>query len=378
VRDLVVKNDDLVVATHGRGFWILDNITPLRQVNSVDGIVDRKLIPAAINHPGNSDHRETMLFKPQTALRIRANLNTDTPLPPDEPAGENPPDGAMIDYVLAKDATGPVTIEIKDSKGGLVRKYSSMDVLKEPDPSRLKIPSYWIRPSQSVSPNAGMHRFLWDMHYPPVPDVEPEFPMSATYLNTAPNPTSPWVMPGDYTVTLIVDGKNFTHPLKVQMDPRVKTSSADLQEQFDLSWKLYQLRLKLAPVGKIFDEVAEQLTKLKARAAEQPDLTEKLEVFAQTLMSFGPPHPRPGAPPSLFVWDATVGLFNEIQNADAAPTAAVKTAVEDLATKIGPLIDRWQKVLNSDLPGLNQQLRRAGFPEITLGAANPEPDIKPR
>ena len=114
-----------------------------------------------------------------------------------------------------------------------------------------------------------MHRFMWDMHYTPIAGVEPEFPIAATYRNTAPQATSPWVVPGDYTVTLSVDGKTFTQPLKVIMDPRVKTSAADLQEQFDLSWRLYQLRLKLAPVGKKFDEIAEQLTKLKARAAER-------------------------------------------------------------------------------------------------------------
>src|SRR5206468_7755577 len=138
VRDLIIKNDNLIVATHGRGFWILDNITPLRQFNQ--------------------NEHETLLFKPQTALRVRANLNTDTPLPPDEPTGENPPDGAMIDYSLAKDPTGPVTIEIKDSKGELVRKYSSSDVPTEPNPKRLKIPKYWIRPAQSVVTKAGIHR----------------------------------------------------------------------------------------------------------------------------------------------------------------------------------------------------------------------------
>src|SRR5207244_6322700 len=108
VRGPIFKKSASVVGPHGRGFWILDNTTPLRQFN------------------GNQ--REDLLFKPQTALRVRANLNTDTPLPPDEPAGENPPDGAMIDYSLAKDAVGPVTIEIKDSKGASVRKYSSADV----------------------------------------------------------------------------------------------------------------------------------------------------------------------------------------------------------------------------------------------------------
>jgi hypothetical protein len=344
VRDLIVKGDDLVVATHGRGFWILDNITPLRQA------------------PKNTG--EDLLFKPQTALRVRANLNTDTPLPPDEPAGENPPDGAMIDYFLSKDARGPVIIEIKDGKGQSVRKYSSTDALVEANPKRLRIPSYWIRPLQSVSTKAGMHRFLWDMHYTPVPGVDPEFPMQATYRNTAPEATSPWVMPGEYTIALTLDGKTFNQPLTVTMDPRVKASAADLQEQFDLSSQLYQLRLKLAPIGKTFDDIAEQLTKLKAKAAERPDVTEKLEGFAQTLMKFGPPQPHPGARPSFFVLQSTTHLFNEIEGADSAPTAVVKETVTDLRTKIGPMMEAWQKLLASDLPALNQQLKQAEFQEI--------------
>ena len=344
VRDLIIKNDDLIVATHGRGFWILDNITPLRQFNR--------------------NQREDLLFKPQSALRVRANLNTDTPLPPDEPAGENPPDGAMIDYFLLKEASGPVTIEIKDGKGQLVRKYSSADMRVQPNPKRLRIPSYWIRPLQSVSTKAGMHRFLWDLHYTPVPGVEPEFPMQATYRNTPPAATSPWAVPGNYTVTLTAGGKTFSQPLTVTMDPRVKASPAALQEQFDLSWKLYQLRLKLAPIGKKFDSIAEQLTKLRAKAAERPDVTQKLEAFAQTLIKFGPPHPRPGAPPSLFVLESTRRLFNEIEGSDAAPTAAVKAAVADLDAKIGQVMDGWRQLLESDLPGLNQQLKQAGLPEI--------------
>jgi photosystem II stability/assembly factor-like uncharacterized protein len=347
VRDLLVKNDDLVVATHGRGFWILDNIMPLRQ--------------------WNQSQRENLLFKPQTALRVRGNLNTDTPLPPDEPAGQNPPDGAIIDYFLSKDATGPVTVEIKNNKGASVRKYSSTDVPVKPDPKRLKIPTYWIRPPQLLSTNAGMHRFLWDMHYMPVPGVEPDFPISATHRNTAPTPTSPWVAPGNYTVVLTVDGKSFTEPLTIQMDTRVKTSAADLAEQFDLSWKLYQLRLTLAPIGKKFDDINEQLTKLKARATERPDITEKLEAFAQTLTQFGPPHPRLGAPPSLFVLESTVRLFNEIESVDAAPTAAAKAAVADLQTKVGPVMEAWRKLLDTDLPVLNQQLKQAGFSEIKSG-----------
>jgi hypothetical protein len=334
----------LVAATHGRGFWILDNITPLRQL-------DRSKI-------------NSLLFKPQIALRVRDNLNPDTPLPPDEPAGENPPDGAMIDYFLAKDVTGPVTIEIKDSKGQSVRKYSSNDAPEKYDPKKLRIPEYWIRPLQSVSTKAGMHRFLWDMHCTPVADVEPDFPISATYRNTAPTSTSPWVAPGDYTVVLTVDGKDFAQPLAVAMDPRVKASAADLAEQFQLAWQLYQLRLKVAPIGKMFDDIAEQLAKLKARAAERPDVTQKLEGFAQTLMKLGPPHPRPGAPPSLFVLESTTRLFNEIEAADAAPTAAVKNATADIQSQVGPAMETWRKLLDVDLPALNQELKQAGFDEI--------------
>jgi hypothetical protein len=297
-------------------------------------------------------------------LRIRANQNTDTPLPPDEPAGENPPDGAMIDYFLSKDANGPITIEITDGKGQSIRKFSSADKPVEANPKRLRIPSYWIRPPQLVSTKAGMHRFLWDMHYTPIAGVEPEFPISATYRNTAPQATSPWVVPGDYTVTLTIDNKSFSQPLTVAIDPRVKASTANLQEQFDLSWRLYQLRLKLAPIGQKFGEIADQLLKLKARAAERPDLTQKLEEFVQTLMKFGPPHPRPGAPPSFFVLDSTTRLFDDVQSADAAPTAATKAAAADLETKVEPIMDAWRKLLESDLPVLNQQLKQAGFPEI--------------
>jgi photosystem II stability/assembly factor-like uncharacterized protein len=344
VRDLIVKDDDLVVATHGRGFWILDNITPLRQLNN--------------------DQHENMLFKPQTALRVRANLNTDTPLPPDELAGENPPDGAMIDYFLSKNASGPVTIEIKDAKGASVRKYSSQDKPVEANPKRLRIPSYWICPPQSVSTTMGPHRFLWDVHYAPVPNVEPEFPISATYRNTMPQATSPWVLPGDYTITLTTDGKAFTQPLTVAMDPRVKASAAQLQEQFDLSWRLYQLRLKLAPIGEKFEEIVRQLTKLKAGAAERSDVTQKLEAFTQTLQAFGPPHPRQGAPPSFFVLESTTHLFDDVQGADAAPTAATKAAVTDLESKVGSVMNAWHKIIESDLPVLNQELKQAGFPEI--------------
>jgi photosystem II stability/assembly factor-like uncharacterized protein len=222
IRDLVIKDDDIVVGTHGRSFWILDNITSLRQLKN-----------ATVKQP-------TILFKPQNAIRVRWSMYTDTPLPQEEPAGQNPPDGAMIDYYLAEKASN-INLEILDAKGQLIRKYSSGDTLyKIPD---VNIPHYWIRPQQVLSADAGSHRFLWDMHYAPL-NVPPSYPIAAVYENTAPQETSPWVMPGIYTARLTVDGKTTTQHFEVKMDPRVKTSKKDLQLQHELGLMCYNNILK--------------------------------------------------------------------------------------------------------------------------------------
>ncbi len=222
IRDLVIKDDDIVVGTHGRSFWILDDITALRQMNG-------PLLKSPL-----------ILYKPQTACRIRWNMNTDTPLPQEEPAGENPPDGAVIDYYL-KDAGKEVTLEIRDSKSNLIRKYSSPDQPESISPGN--IPPYWIRPQQILSAEKGSHRFMWDLHYQPAGDPA-SIPMSATYMNTAPGFRSPWVMPGNYTVTLTCDGQALTKSFEVKMDPRVKTANADLQQQHDLSLLCYKGKAK--------------------------------------------------------------------------------------------------------------------------------------
>lgn len=217
IRDLAIKDDDIVVGTHGRSFWILDNISALRQLGNT-----------ALNQPA-------ILFKPQKTYRVRWNMYTDTPLPQEEPAGQNPPDGAMIDYFIASKANN-VSLEIADAKGNIVRKYSNADTLyKIP---AVNIPDYWIRPQQVLSAEPGSHRFLWDMHYTPL-NVPPSYPISAIYESTAPGTTSPWVMPGTYTAKLIVNGTTYSQSFEIVMDPRVKTSKKDLQLQHDLSLSTY-------------------------------------------------------------------------------------------------------------------------------------------
>jgi photosystem II stability/assembly factor-like uncharacterized protein len=221
IRDLTIHEDDLVAGTHGRSFWILDDISPLRQMS------------AAI---ASSD---AYLFKPQTAVRVRWDKNTDTPLPPDEPAGQNPPDGAILYYYL-KNAADLVVVDVMDAAGKLVRHYSSAD--RPPPPENdLTYPTYWIRPPQIPPAAAGMHRFVWDLRYTPPDALRHDYPMTAIYHDTPREPRGPIALPGAYTVKLTIDGKSFTQPFTVKMDPRVKTPPVALKQQFDLAMKVAEM-----------------------------------------------------------------------------------------------------------------------------------------
>lgn len=220
IRDLVVKDDDLVIGTHGRSFWILDNISSLRQINA-------------------ATKNQMALFKPAVATRVRWNMNTDTPLPPEEPAGENPPDGAMIEYYLPSNTTNIVQIDILNQQKEIVRTFKSNDTLYTIP--ALNIPLYWIRPQSILSDKSGMHRLLWDMKYAPL-NIPVSYPMTAVKNNTAPDANAPWVLPGVYTVRLTVGAKIVEQVLEIKMDPRVKTSIVDLQRQHALSKACYDAR----------------------------------------------------------------------------------------------------------------------------------------
>ncbi len=218
IRDLIIKDDDLVVGTHGRGFWILDNITALRQWKT-----------ATATAPFT-------LFTPAVATRVRYSMYTDTPVPPDEVRAENPPDGAMIDYFLAHDAQR-VQLEIVDAAGRIVRTVSSSDPTAAPIDAG-NWPSYWFRPAAAPSTKAGLQRFTWDLHYAR-PTEQCSLPISGTPFNTKCEPEGPWVLPGTYTARLTVDGQMQTRPFTVRMDPRVKTPRAQLRLQHDLSVALF-------------------------------------------------------------------------------------------------------------------------------------------
>ncbi|MCX6368330.1 MAG: glycoside hydrolase [Armatimonadetes bacterium] len=193
IRDLVVHDDDLVVGTHGRSFWILDSITALRQLSSE---------PVA-------------LYAPTVAYLVDWNRNTDTPLPPEEPAGQNPPDGVVIDYYLALTAK-EVRLEVRDAQGKVVRKWSSTDKPEFIDPLKLTVDPRWARPWQPLLATSGSHRFIWNLRqYAPASGLG----MDAIWQNT-PTSKAPWVAPGAYTLHLTVDGKTSEQKLDVKPDPR--------------------------------------------------------------------------------------------------------------------------------------------------------------
>jgi hypothetical protein len=192
-------------------------------------------------------------------------MYTDTPVPQEEPAGDNPPDGAMIDYYLNAPAR-EVRIDILyqtymgfELNGKLVRTYSNTDTLYKI--GNVNIPHYWIRPQQTLSTEPGHHRFVWDMKYTPL-NISPSYPISATYRNTEPNPTSPWIMPGHYIVRLTVDGRIFNQTFNILMDRRVKASQKTLQSQYDLSLQCYEGRKECM---KIIDEIHLYRSQLKSQ-----------------------------------------------------------------------------------------------------------------
>jgi hypothetical protein len=315
------------------------------------------------------------LFKPQLTYRVRWDLNTDTPLPPDVPTGENPPDGAVIDYYLQSSAADPVTLEIRDAAGKTVRRCSSADPIPAIDPM-LEIPTYWVRPPQKLSGDAGVHRFLWDLRYTPISGVKPEYPIAAVPHNTAPQATSPWVMPGQYTVILTVGGKSYSQPLTVQMDPRVKTSAADLEKQFQLSYKIYAHLLEVVPANSRLTATRKQVAALQKQA--QGDVQAAVNALDQKLQALsGDQGRRPGPggeTPGLNGLQTRLStLFGVLQEVDAAPTTQATTAAAELERQIPPVMQAWQAIQARDIPELNAKLKSANLQEIKV-EANPEPE----
>jgi len=348
MRDLLVKDDDLIVATHGRSFWILDDISPLRQLAA----------EAGKNPP--------MLFTPAAAWRVRRDTNTDTPLPPDEPAGENPPDGAIIDYDLPHDANGPVTLEILESNGKLLRRYNSEDP-SAPTPEQLRtdlIPPYWPQLRGPLPATAGMHRWVWDLHETTPTATSPSYPIAAVPNRTPLIPEGTLVLPGAYTVRLTVDGRSESQALTVKMDPRVHVSTGDLEALHSAQVTMAASLDALARADLAAHSVAEQLA-----APQNSAIAAQLAVFSaaiKTLLGGSGADAAKHAPGIDEVTTEAAGLYDQLQQADAAPTSALLDACAHVETEGEEVLPKWEEFKQKQLPALDDELRKANHPAIDL------------
>ena len=296
IRDIEVHGSDVVIATHGRSFWILDDVAPLREVS-----------PAL---PGE----RARLFAPEPAVRIHPATFQGTPLPKDEPIGENRPRGAILDYWIAPPGASSVTLEIRNARGEEIRRFSSGDALKAPDPSKLVVTADWEPPPPPLSAAAGMHRFVWNLRTTPRAELSsPDDESAATGL---------WAPPGKYMARLRVDGREFERSFDVIVDPRVRASAADLAAQFDLSRRVEGEQVRLAVPLHAADGLAR---KLAAIAGPAELLADRDAIAGRLLAVLGKPdkYMQAGADYATLNGMAVVlsRFAGALESADAAPTA---------------------------------------------------------
>ncbi|HEX3867762.1 MAG TPA: hypothetical protein VHV78_13465, partial [Gemmatimonadaceae bacterium] len=390
VRDIQVKDDstcrcaDLVAGTHGRGFWILDDLAPLR---------------AAAEVRAAESSRSAYLVKPLMAVRLRFATNDPTPWPPEMPAGEDPAPGAPIDYYLAGAASGPVKLEILDARGKVARSYTSEmqppAVTPATDPVRYNamcqqtpnladcaLPLYWPAPPTSLSAAAGMHRFNWDLHLDPIGETAGGRgggggSNGAVPHRTYPSVNAPWAPPGAYTVRLTVDGKSYTQPIALRLDPRVKTPAAGLTQLASLTRDLYDGAATAHTAYRQAREVAAQLGRVSGV---------DVSALKAVIDSIAPPAAAGGrggrggrgggrggfggaaaeGPPTLEGASAAMlTAAMAMQNADVTPTASEVANAARARTQQTVAMARWAKV-KAGIAAVNAKLKAAGQSAIAI------------
>jgi photosystem II stability/assembly factor-like uncharacterized protein len=389
VRDLQIKDDstclcsDLIAGTHGRGFWILDDITPLRQ--SMDA--------QAAQQKGDA-----FLFKPATAVRVRFGTNDPTPWPPELPAGENPLPGGIIDYNLAKNASAPVRLEILDGAGKVVRHYTSADPVRTPHPALdpeaynklcqqnpnaqdCGLPLYWPAAPIRLSPNTGFHRFTWDLRFDQVGSDDPNAGDDDAATGAVPHHTyavayAPWAPPGNYNVRLTVDGKTYTQPLTLKLDPRVKTPAAGLAQMTSLTKEMYEGARSLHSA---FNQARALAPQIEAAGTDAADLKAQVDQLAPAPAAGGRGGRGRGgfgggrggaaantAPSLETVSNEMIAAAMAMQGADVTPTAAQVAAVAKARADGADAMRRWNTVRTTGLTALNAKRKAAGQPAITI------------
>jgi photosystem II stability/assembly factor-like uncharacterized protein len=355
IHDLAIEQDDLVAATYGRSFWILDDVTPLRQMEA------------------RAANAGAHLFAPRTAIRVRRDENQNTPLPPEVPAGKNPPDGAILNYFLPANSAGDVQLEIYDANGKLVRSFSSADGQKEPEETPF-VAEYWIGHPRALSKAAGMHRFVWNLRYADPRAMHPQspynYPIAAIVGSTPLPPQGPLALPGKYEVRLKAGGQLFRQPLEVKMDPRVAVARNELQSSLELQVKISAL------LGKNFDgyqqakELRAKLVELMKRPKEDPVAMAASSLDAKAGALVGEATPILGTPKTASfnaVNDTLTALMALVDGADFAPSEESFAAYRRICKGSNEAVAAWQELKNKDVAALNTLLSKsnlAAFPDV--------------
>lgn len=352
VRDLVVHQDDLVAATFGRGLWILDDLAPLRQMDPT---------------VANSD---VHFFRPPTALRVRWDMNQDTPLPPETPVGQNPPDGAILDYYLRSPAAGDITLAIYDQQGKLVRQFTS--ATQAAPAGYANVPNYWFAPSAVLQKTPGLNRFVWNLRYPdPATVPYGYFGGHLDYIEytladhaipgeTPRNqPQGPLIVPGEYEVALTVNGKTYRQPLTVKLDPRVHVSQSDLVRQLELekainSW----IAISYTAHNQVSDMRAALTDREKALSADSTanDALQAIKSLDGELVNLE----------SGTSLEPGFGLVNRdlarlavmVGSGDAAPSQTAKTAAQESCECLSKVLARWETANGHTVDALNSLLQK--------------------
>jgi photosystem II stability/assembly factor-like uncharacterized protein len=346
MRDLLIHEDDLIVATHGRSFWVLDDITRLRQLPT-------------------TALREATLFRPAAAYRMYRSTWTDTPIPPDEPLAANPPAGAIVEFFLPRDAKHGVTLEVLDASGNLVRRYRS-DEAPEPSADELArelIPAYWLSAPQVLPATGGLHRWVWDLRYAAPYSITHGYPISAVPHATPREPQGPLALPGEYRVRLTVEGRSLEEPLTLRPDPRVTATPGALAEQLHLATDLAALLTDSSHALSAARSEQAQLQALKPTGAAAQAVSEFQAQLTRLLESKDKEDgAQPAAKKPLLpdVQEHIAGLYAELLRGDAAPTSAQRAAAATAREQLTGLLSDWRQ-LQSQVTDLNRRLKSAAL-----------------
>ncbi len=347
IHDLVTKEDDLVVATHGRSFWILDDISPLRQLSA------------------QAANQEMILYQPRTSYRVHWPEEFERR----QPVGQNPPTGAILSYYFKTAPKGEVTLEILDAGGKAVRKYSSLEK------KQAETPPEWpdLQPPQEKIPaEAGMNRFAWNLRHEGPRKLPGE--VGAEFRDRG-----PMALPGNYQVRLTANGKSLTVPLELKVDARVNVSPGDLQKQFDLQLKIRDQLSALHDAVREIRETRTQLHALNNRLGEDPrykpivaasqDLDKKMSPVEAKLLQVNAKSSEATLNYPVLLDERLHALVFAVGSADAPPTRQENEVFDELSQQTSPLLAQWKQIMSTDLVALNDIVKKESIPVIFIAPA---------